>query len=151
MKSSALKHAKPVFIFTLIALSLALIGCSYVTGAAVTLPAPQPVITNVSPVQASDLIRANSGNTRFVILDVRTPAEYADGHLAGAINLDVNSGTFQEEVSKLDMNRTYLVYCSSGVRSAAASKIMSELGFRYIYNMTGGITAWKSAGLPVVK
>jgi phage shock protein E len=109
------------------------------------------MVTNVSPTQANDLIKANQGNTKFVILDVRTPAEYADGHLQNAKNVDYNSPGFKDEVGRLDKSANYLVYCRTGVRSAAASQILLELGFSHIYNMTGGITDWQTAGLPVVK
>lgn len=126
-------------------------GCAYITGEAPKAPTPQLFVKSVSPVQSSALIQQNSGNSRFVILDVRTPLEYADGHLPGAVNIDFDSPTFKDAVSHLDENRTYLVYCRTGARSATASKIMVELGFRHIYNMTGGFTEWQAQGFPVVK
>ena len=142
----------PVLLTLLVAvLFFVLPGCAYVTGEAVTVPAPVPAITNVSPAQADNLIKSNQTNTRLVILDVRTPQEYADGHLMNAINLDLNSADFTGEVGRLNKSLTYLVYCRSGNRSAAAAKIMLELGFKSVYNMTGGITEWQAAGLPVVK
>jgi rhodanese-related sulfurtransferase len=122
-------------------------GCNIITGGTVA-PA---VIKDVTPAQANDLIQKNSGSKKFAVLDVRTPQEYGAGHLAGALNVDLGASNFKDEVNKLDKNRTYLVYCSTGFRSAAASKIMADLGFKDIYNMTGGITDWQAKGYPVVK
>jgi len=151
MNHSVLRFFRPALFFTLVALAATFSGCAYITGEAIKLPAVALVITNVSPVQADGLIRANQSNARFVILDVRAPSEYAGGHLPQAVNLDFNSSYFKAEAGRLDKNNTYLVYCRSGSRSAAASKILVELGFSYIYNVTGGITEWQAAGLPVVK
>ena len=122
-------------------------GCSFITGGT----PPAGTIQNVTPTQAYELTLQNQGNTRFVILDVRTPEEYAAGHIEGAVNLDFQSVKFKEEVNKLDKYRTYLVYCRTGVRSAAASKMMGETGIKNIYNMTGGITDWQARGYAVVK
>ena len=109
------------------------------------------MVKDVTPGQANILIQANQGNAGFVILDVRTPQEYAEGHIQGAINIDYNASGFQNKVGKLDKTKTYLVYCHTGIRSAAASKIMVSLGFKNVNNMTGGITDWQSLGFAVVK
>lgn len=150
MNHSFPKLLRPALFLTLAGLSATLFGCAYVTGEAIKALSPL-ALTNVSPLQADELIRANKGNTGFIILDVRTPSEHAGGHLPNAVNLDVNSASFKNEAVRLERNRTYLIYCQTGARSAAASKILAELGLRNIYNMTGGITDWQAAGLPVVK
>ena len=136
-------------LFLLIAASLLLPGCS--SGQTSTTTSVQAMVKDVTPGQANALIQANAGNGSFVILDVRTPQEYSDGHLEGAINIDYNAPDFKDKVGKQDKNKTYLVYCRTGIRSAAASKIMAGLGFKNIYNMTGGITDWQALGLAVVK
>jgi len=118
------------------------------TSTSTTMPA---MVKDVTPGQANILIQANQGNAGFVILDVRTPQEYAEGHIQGAINIDYNASGFQNKVGKLDKTKTYLVYCHTGIRSAAASKIMVSLGFKNVNNMTGGITDWQSLGFAVVK
>ena len=64
-----------------------------------------------------------------IVIDVRTPEEYGSGHLDGAVNIDVNSGVFAEQIATLDPTGDYVVYCRSGNRSAAAIKVMKELGF----------------------
>jgi len=85
-----------------------------------------------------------------VLLDVRTPLEFATGHIAGATNIDFESGTFASDIQKLDMTKTYAVYCRSGNRSGQATAIMAKDGFKSIFNLNGGINIWQSAGNPVV-
>ncbi|MCC6514878.1 MAG: thioredoxin [Chitinophagales bacterium] len=84
------------------------------------------------------------------ILDVRTPEEYAGGFIKNAQNIDYNSAAFEEEISKLDKNKTYFVYCLSGKRSASAASVMRKNGFANVVNLDGGILAWQSANLPIV-
>jgi rhodanese-related sulfurtransferase len=136
-------------LLSLLALFASLAGCASPT--TTTPAATAAAVKNVTPTQANDLINANKTNTKFVILDVRTPAEYAEGHIQYAVLIDYNSPTFGDEVGKLDKSKTYLVYCRSGNRSASASKVMVDTGFKDVYNMTGGITEWQSAVLPLVK
>lgn len=81
-----------------------------------------------------------------IILDVRTPGEIAQGTIPGAMVIDWNGNNFSEEVSKLDKTKPIYVYCKSGGRSSSACGKMQSLGFEKIYNLSGGITAWKSAG-----
>ena len=85
------------------------------------------------------------------ILDVRTPREYAAGHLAGAVNLDIHSSDFEKKAGEIGKDRTCLVYCASGVRSVKACKVLGQLGFVKIYNLPGGFGAWSQAGKPVAK
>src|SRR3954462_592347 len=74
-----------------------------------------------------------------VILDVRTKEEYEGGHIPGAILLDFNSPDFGEKVAKLDKNKTYLVHCAAGGRSARACNKMEKLDFSKLYNLEGGM------------
>lgn len=84
------------------------------------------------------------------VIDVRTPAEYAAGHVNGAINIDVESPTFSADIEKLDKNGTYAVYCHSGRRSGLATDQMGQAGFTKVYNLTGGIADLQAAGATVV-
>ena len=77
-----------------------------------------------------------------IILDVRTPAEFAQGAIKGAINIDVNASNFKEKVSKLDKDKSYLIYCRSGMRSVKACNIISENGNTRLFNLMGGYQAW---------
>ncbi len=86
-----------------------------------------------------------------VVLDVRTPAEFASGHLANAVNVDVESPTFGQQLSQLDSGATYAVYCRSGNRSKVALQQMSDAGFSKAQDLDGGIVAWQAQGLPVTQ
>ncbi len=85
------------------------------------------------------------------ILDVRTPAEFAQGHLPGALNIDVNSPDFATAIADLDKTKPYAVYCRSGNRSATALHIMADQGFTAAYHLGGGIGAWSQAGGEIVQ
>ena len=81
---------------------------------------------------------------RIVVLDVRTKEEFAEGHLPHAVNIDVqDSVNFMQQIQSLRKNKTYVVYCRSGKRSVKASDILINHRFKHIYNMEGGILAWK--------
>lgn len=86
---------------------------------------------------------------KTVILDVRTPEEVAEGHLPGAKNIDVQDELFQQNIEQLNKNKTYLLYCRSGKRTAVAGAKMKAAGFKKVYMMDGGITSWKEKGKPV--
>jgi rhodanese-related sulfurtransferase len=103
------------------------------------------------PKDAFELIQKNKGNSNFVILDIRTPEEFRDGHVEGAINVNFRSENFGKEIDKLDKSKTYFIYCRTGNRSYDAVTLMGPLGFRSIVRLAGDITGWKSAGLPIVK
>ncbi len=110
----------------------------------------KPEVARVAPRAAAQLINAHAGETNLVTLDIRTPAEFAGGHLNGATNIDYYAAGFRAELEKLDRNKSYVVYCHTGNRSGKATALMSELGFRHVYDVQGGIAAWQQAGLPVV-
>ena len=102
---------------------------------------------SVDTATAEKMIKEGS----VVLLDVRTPQEFAEGHLNLALNKDYQSPHFAEEVNLLDKGKTYLLYCRSGRRSALAAEQMQNLGFQKIYNMQGGIVKWISEARPVQK
>ncbi|MFZ2227493.1 MAG: rhodanese-like domain-containing protein [Candidatus Nanopelagicaceae bacterium] len=85
-----------------------------------------------------------------ITLDVRTRGEFSQGHIAGAINIDVEADTFKNEVSKLDKTKSYAVYCQSGRRSAIAADEMKNLGFEHLFNLSDGINDWISQGMGLV-
>lgn len=99
--------------------------------------------------QAYEEAVANDENA--VILDVRRPDEYAEGHLKNAILLNVlDEPAFKNGIRQLDPSKTYYIYCRSGRRSHHAATLMHETGFR-VADMKGGISAWIEAGKEVVK
>jgi len=86
-------------------------------------------------------------NPDAILIDVRTPEEIAEGHLAGALFLDATDPTFVSLAQELDRDSIYVVYCRSGNRSAAAIEVMRELGFTRLYD-AGAYTALADAGVP---
>ena len=103
------------------------------------------VVTSVDTKAFKTLVESNTG----VLLDVRTPQEYEEGHIAGSINIDFHGVNFKEELEKLDKTKTYEVYCRSGKRSANAAEIMEEMGFVKVINLSGGIIGWQQQGFAV--
>jgi len=84
-----------------------------------------------------------------VILDVRTSAEFAAGHIEGAINIDVEGMQFESGIAELDKGATIAVYCQSGRRSGIAVDKMSKAGFTSLFNLQSGIADWQANGFPV--
>ena len=83
------------------------------------------------------------------IIDVRTPEEYKTGHIAKAVNYNWNGDKFLTQIAKLDKSKAVFVYCHAGGRSNAAASKMRSIGFKKVYDLSGGITSWKAASLPV--
>jgi phage shock protein E len=86
-----------------------------------------------------------------VILDVRTPEEFASGHLAGSVNIDVSAGDFEQRIATLDPAAKYLIYCRSGNRSAQALARMQGLGFSSLVDLGGVEAASSATGVEVVR
>lgn len=80
------------------------------------------------------------GNT--LVIDVRTPVEFSEAHIKNAINIDYFSKSFSETISKLDKQKTILVYCAAGGRSTSACLDFKKLGFKKVYNLIGGYDDW---------
>jgi hypothetical protein len=85
------------------------------------------------------------------IIDVRTPEEVAEGHLADATTVNFLSPDFASQVASLNKKGTYLLYCRSGSRTRKAADAMQKMGFKHVYMLEGGINAWKEAGKAVEK
>ena len=101
--------------------------------------------------QAFELIQEHNQDTNFVILDVRTPDEFNSSHIKNAILIDYKSANFQNEISKLDKSKKYLVYCRGGVRSLGAIKILKDQNFKYLYHLYEGFKIWEKDGYKTVK
>ena len=144
-----------LLIFTLVGLLLSSFvitgGCDLITGEDTCDQENEQQIYDVTTDKAYDLIQENADNTDFIIVDVRTPEEYDSGYIEGAMNIDYYSENFSAQLEDLDKDKAYLIYCRTGRRSAGARDIMAELGFREVYNMSGGIVEWEAEGLPVVR
>ena len=107
-------------------------------------------LTAFSNVNVDDF-QALIADAQVQLLDVRTPDEYAEGHIAGASLVDVNDSTFvQQAMAMLDKQRPVAVYCRSGRRSARAASLLTEQGYT-VTNLNGGVMAWLDAGKTLVK
>ena len=99
----------------------------------------------VTTLNAADFA-AKIADKSIVLVDVRTPSEFASGHISGATNIDFESGSFESDIKKLDKSKVYAVYCRSGNRSGQATALMAKNGFATIFNLEGGIINWQNAG-----
>lgn len=99
---------------------------------------------NVTSQQAQALLAKNS---KVVVLDVRTPDEYRQAHLKGALLIPL--GDLNRRVQEVPRDRPVLVYCAVGARSSSAASFLSSRGYREVYNMTDGIVGWYKNGLPL--
>ena len=123
-------------LFILMISILGFIGCNAQNG------------SSIDSKEAYGLIKADSDTA---VLDVRTAKEFADGHVAGAVNIDVNQTDFAQKIDQLDRSKTYIVYCRSGRRSSKAVGIMAAKGFKNLYNVSDGFVGWGKNGLPFEK
>lgn len=101
--------------------------------------------TDLLPAEFAEKIKELPSAT---LLDVRTPEEFAKGHLPDAKNIDWNGNDFDKQIATLDKSKPVFVYCLSGGRSSSAAKKMRSEGFKEVYELKGGIMKWRAANLP---
>lgn len=100
-----------------------------------TVTSTDPSASSAEPVPATEALELIADGAR--IIDVRTPEEFEEGHLEGAVNIDVQEADFRERVSELPQDASYVVYCASGRRAVGAVEQMAELGFADVVNGGG--------------
>tara|TARA_B100001093_G_scaffold74685_1_gene65427 strand:- start:198 stop:635 length:438 start_codon:yes stop_codon:yes gene_type:complete len=105
----------------------------------VVLPVPETKFENIKAIEATKMIEKNPD---MMVLDIRTPEEFASGHIPASINIDYKAENFESELKKLDRSKSYLMHCRSGRRSTAALDIFSKLGFDHIIHIDDGILGW---------
>lgn len=105
-------------------------------------------VNTLSPEEFQSQLNANKD---IYIVDVRTPEEYEGGYIRGAKNIDWNGNDFEKKVNELDKTKNIYTYCLSGGRSGNAAKKLQDLGFEKVYNLDGGMMAWRAKNLPEVK
>ncbi|MCB1231177.1 MAG: rhodanese-like domain-containing protein [Verrucomicrobiae bacterium] len=155
----------PISLFT-VSLALAFIGCdsSSQTASAPVAEKPAPATeasapevaaadsaTKVDHVDAKGAAEALASADPPTVIDVRTPEEFAEGHIEGATMIDFKAADFESKLSKLDRDKTYLIHCRSGKRSTACLPTFEKLGFQHVLHLDGGFNAWQEAGEPVAK
>jgi phage shock protein E len=120
------------------------------TSVTAEVPASAGAVTGISTISVDDAAAlAADPPEDLVVLDVRTPEEYAEGHLDGAVLVDFYDTDFADQLAAFDPDVPYLVYCRSGNRSGQTLSVMDQLGFGSAVDVDGGIVAWAGAGLPV--
>ena len=132
-----------IITFMLVATTAFLVGCSNAQTNATG--GNTAVKTNLSATEFDAKLKELPGAP---IIDVRTPEEFAKGHLANALNYNWNDNNFMGNVGKLDKSKPVFVYCLSGGRSGAAAQKMRNEGFAEVYEMDGGMMRWRAANLP---
>jgi Rhodanese-related sulfurtransferase len=105
-----------------------------------------PVVKDVTPDEAEKLLKENP---KIVVLDVRTPEEFAKGHIAGAKNVDFLAGDVAKQAPKLDPQTPILVHCAAGGRSGQSLPLLKDK--QVVYHLKDGFKAWEKAGKPVEK
>lgn len=130
------------------ALSLGLISCS--TGQPKDSQTEQ---TNVvfEKIDEQTFSEDITTKTDIQLVDVRTPGEFKQGHIAGALNYNIGGAEFDQQLASLDLSKPVYVYCAVGGRSGRAANYLKSKGFTAIYDLKGGMGAWSKAGLPIEK
>lgn len=137
-RNQVLLAAAGVTVAVLLAVVLLTRGSDSTAGAVTPLPASE----------AAAFVGARAAQPDFRVIDVRTPEEYASGHVQGAVNIDVQGADFDQQIAALDRNGTYVLYCHSGRRSAIAADKLAAAGFTHVYD-AGGLSGLQSAGVPM--
>ena len=149
-------RALALSVAALATISIGLTGCSSGDAGSATPSAavqgPAVPVTAPSAPERVDAARFAEVITSpgVTIIDVRTPEEFAAGHIEGAVNYNVEGPDFGTQIGALNPAGAYAVYCRSGNRSQAAVAAMSQAGISGIYELENGIVAWEDAGLPTV-
>jgi len=102
-------------------------------------------------VDAAGAAKLLASDAKPVVLDIRTSAECAEGHIEGSTQIDYRAPDFESKVAALDRDKPYLVHCQGGGRSTESLKTFEKLGFKHIIHLDGGLSGWEGAGQPVVK
>lgn len=104
----------------------------------------------VQKITAEQLLDALE-NKDVQLIDVRTEGEFKEGSIYNAQNICVTTNGFEQKVKNFDKNKPVYLYCKSGIRSAKAAEILKEMGFKEIYDMSGGFDEWSKKELDYKK
>ena len=107
--------------------------------------AQSPMVKRIDNTEMQALLKQED----IQLIDVRTPQEYAQGHLTGSYLINFMDPSFRERIDLLDHDKPVIVYCAAGGRSQKASEALKSAGFKKIYDLKDGYNGWAAAGLPV--
>jgi rhodanese-related sulfurtransferase len=102
-----------------------------------------------APKNVFDTLRSNKGNQNIALIDFRTPGEYNEEHINGALWYNYFDENYKEKLSTLDKNKVYFVYDKAGRITSKIVKKMKDLGFKEVHRITGGLNEWKQQKLPL--
>ena len=123
-------------------------GAMTLPAAEQSTPAPgEKAVKHVNAKEAEKLV----AEKKVVVVDVRTPKEFNEGHIAGATNIDFRADDFAKRIGQLDKDKTYLVHCAAGGRSTQSLATFKKQQIQSLYHLDGGFNSWKKEGLPVEK
>lgn len=133
----------PVVVFS----SMVLVACGE------KKEAPEAEVSGavLEDVGAEDAAKMIATREDLIILDIRTPEEFAEGHIAGAVNIDYRAEGFAEKIAALDPDKAYLFHCRSGGRSGDSIPILQNAGLTELYHLNTGILGWSKAGQPLAQ
>lgn len=149
------KLPHPLTTCCLAGIAVALSGCDSATTAdpSAATPATEATAssTQIDHVDAAGAAAQLASADKPKVIDVRTPEEFAEGHIEGATLIDFKSPDFESKLGELDRDQTYLIHCRSGGRSTECLPTFEKLGFKHIIHLDGGIIAWQEAGQAVTQ
>lgn len=112
---------------------------------------PEVIISNSGEINRVTPLEFQEKLANYTLIDIRTPGEYAQGRIEGAVNINLYDGAFAEKISAYDKSKPIFIYCRSGSRTSYASKRLLNMGFKKIYDLHGGIISWRRNNLKIVK
>ena len=146
-----MKHTTQILLITLITFA----GCTPAETSQVTSVAKDasamPGAVEIRDIEIAEAAQLVSQDDSVVILDIRTPGEFSQGHIKGAMNIDYMAGDFATKLAALDRDKTYVMHCQSGNRSGRSLSQFRELGFQKVLHIDAGFAGWQKAGQPVEK
>ena len=148
MKSARMLKRMTVWVVIVVMGISALAGCTAPGAGQVAAPATadavQAVNQKITPADYQQ--KFGEGSAAHTLVDVRTPEEFAGGHIAGSANINVEE--LSQRLSEVPKDKPVVLYCRSGNRSAKAAQILAEAGYTEVYDL-GGIQTWTEQGYPV--
>ncbi len=133
---------------TFIALSMGIISCTNGQDKKVQTTATTSVFEKLD---GQSFYQDITTKEDIQLVDVRTPGEFNQGHIAGALNYNISGTEFDQQIASLDPNKPVYVYCAVGGRSVKAANYLKSKGFTAIYDLKGGMGAWSQLNLPTKK
>ena len=145
------KHRSPILLIAVIAFAGSTVAqTSQVTSVAKDASA-MPAAVEIRDIETADVVQLISQDDSVVILDIRTPGEFSQGHIKGAVNIDYLAGDFATKLAALDRDKTYVIHCQSGNRSGRSLSLFRELGFQKVLHLDAGFAGWQKDEQPVQK